>query len=1629
MTRNFYLYLALFFCSVSFSFAQKITVNSPGSLEDLILNNLIDGCVEVSNITTSINGSSYGFSSYGEFTRGNSNFPFESGIILSTGSALSAGNSDVSPRLSEGTTTWGSDPDLETALNVSNTLNATSIEFDIISTSSQLQFNYLLASEEYEGINSCQFSDGFAFLIKETGSTDPYENIAVIPNTSTPVNTGTIHPQLGPNCPAVNEQYFDGYNIGDTNFEGRTTVLTASTTITPYVQYHIKLVIADQSDQTFDSAVFIEGDSFDILDLGEDIATCSSSATLDANINNPSATYQWFLNNNLIAGETNANLNAIQSGIYRVEVSVPLGNNNCVEEDEITVTLNTEENINPISTYEICDDISGDGVETFILSNKNADIENNIPFVNYTYSYHLTDAEARSNTNAINAPIQNTTSPQTIFVRVEDTDTGCLGFTSFDLIVNQVPNITDPTPLDACDSDDTPDGFSIIDLTQKNEEITGGNSNLMVTYHYNAPDANSGNNPISNYTNTNTPNDTVYVRVFNTQTGCYNTTTLDIHVEISPEVNRDTQFIDACDTDMDGFASFDLTEVLDDILNGLTGVTPTFHETYDDAESGTNPIINTTNYANTQPNVQGLYVRVEDNSTGCATIVPIQIHTNLLLTGTDVGDFALCDTEGSGGSIGFNLNTVETYVANDLPNITVTFFETENERDNNVNPIPKTSLYNVSSSSPSTLFLRINNGICEEVASIRLIVNPILLFNPTQLTYCDNDSDVTDGTVTVDLSSFDDIITNGNTNFTVSYFPTEIDAKTNFNQHPPFYPVTGAETIWVRMENADTGCSSVSYFDIEIIPAPETLALSQIVICDNDQDGISEINLNDVIPNVIVNPGQFDINFFNSIDDANTVTNAIPNSDWNAFSSSSQTIYVRVENSNCYKIEPLEIIVNTLPIIPEIAIMQVCEDDNDQTETFIFADKDAEILNGQTGKVVYYFENEADALNGTLANAIDKNIPYENILSPQTIYVRIENTTDPNCFATDSFTIRVSSNPIYNTAFEDYFQCDDDSNDERHIFDLNEKITEIKQGVPNPDNLSISFHLTPSDAQNNTGSLPLQYTNATNPQTLYVRIESTETECIVVDELGINIIPAPNLTDANPLVVCDNDTDRFDGITEFNLENADYQNLDRIQTGIVVHYFENIEDINQDDALDNSLAIANPTNYISDSRTVFIKVTNTITECFSVIPLDLVVESPPAFNNIGTIEICDNDTDTFDLLQVNSMISNNPSSATISYHSSQIDADNNVGAYGNTFNYTSNNHIIFVRLENINSNCYITTSFNLQINPNPIANTPPDLISCDDDYDGIYEFDLSQNSNTIIGVNPGTYTVSYYSDLTDAETGNNALNNQHPATDDTIVYVRLENTVTGCYDTTHFTLYVNPLPVVPVEDVVPLCVNDLPLVIDAETINPNDTYLWSTGETTPQITLGQGDIGDYWVTVTRTYPNAPSCEFTKSFSVIESAIADINFTTTVNFADPNSITIDVSGIGNYVFILDGGEPQTSNIFNNVTIGPHIVTVRDLNGCADVSQEVTVFDIPKFVTPNNDGYFDSWHVVGIDQLPGTIVYIYDRYGKLLKTLPHTSLGWDGTYNGANMPADDYWFVANIVQNGDAFTIKGHFALKR
>ena len=185
------------------------------------------------------------------------------------------------------------------------------------------------------------------------------------------------------------------------------------------------------------------------------------------------------------------------------------------------------------------------------------------------------------------------------------------------------------------------------------------------------------------------------------------------------------------------------------------------------------------------------------------------------------------------------------------------------------------------------------------------------------------------------------------------------------------------------------------------------------------------------------------------------------------------------------------------------------------------------------------------------------------------------------------------------------------------------------------------------------------------------------------------------------------------------------------------------------------------------------------------------------------------------------------------------------------------------------------------------------------------------------------------------------------------------------------------------------------------------------------------ETGVYSITVTT--PNG--CVASSEFDVIISEPANIEVVETVDFSDPNNITITVTGVGDYLFQLDDMEPQTSGIFENVNLGYHTLTIIDQNGCFSVTKEVLVIDAPKFMTPNNDGNFDTWHIVGVETLPGTIVNIFDRYGKLLKQLNHISPGWNGTYNGNQMPSSDYWWTTEVKKGEVEFTATGHFSLRR
>ncbi|MDP5082257.1 MAG: choice-of-anchor L domain-containing protein, partial [Winogradskyella sp.] len=1371
-----------FICSITF--AQQITINNTVSPQELIENTLIQGCVEVSNISSPSNGSSIGLGSYGYFERGASNFPFENGIILSTGNANSAGNGQNNTILNEGDSSWTTDTDLETTLGISNTLNATSIEFDFMSISNQIQFNYILASEEYFGNFPCQYSDGFAFLIREVGTGNAYTNIALVPGTTTPVNTTTIHDEIVGFCDASNEDFFEGYNLGDTNYNGRTSVLSATATIQPNVLYQIKLIIADQTDENYDSAVFVEGNSFNAsVDLGEDLSTCASNYILDGNIQNPDATYSWYLNGALIPSATDAIFNATQTGNYRVEISLPFSNGSCIIEDAVNITLSSTQTSDLISNVEFCDDLSTDGFEIFDLSEKDAEVLASVPSSNYAISYHYSNTEAQNGSNAITSPIQNTSNPQEIHVRIEDIVNGCLAFSTFNLIVNELPNIIAPTALLVCD-DGTADGITAIDLNIKDVEITNGQDNLIVTYHSSASDATIGSNPLPMpYVNTNI-NEQVFVSVANPQTGCISTTTLDIMVLDNPVISNEDFYIDACDSDYDGISNFDLTSLVSDILQGLTDVTVTFHETYEDALSGTNPIADETNYQNINLNEQIIYVRVESNSSGCASITPIEIHTNLLLTYTNIRDVEVCD-ENNDNKEDFNFSNIALNIINEIPDVIITFYETEDDRDNQINPInPNVPYENLS--NPQSIYFTITSPTCTEEAEIELILNPVIEFQSiSSQTVCDEDQD---GFTTTDLSQFDALVTNDLEDFAVAYFLSEEDARANSNRLPNFYTNTSNPfRIYPRIRFNDTGCSTVNSFEITVLEAPATSTPSEIIICDTDRDGIFNINLTNSISEVVSSTTNKTITFHHSLEDANLDANAIASS--SNYEAQTEIVFIRVENNGtgCHSVEELNIIVNTLPYIGDLNNFvneyTFCEDESDGIGEFIFETKDSEVLDGQSGKVVSYYLNQTDADNKV--NAIDKTSIYENVSNPQDIYVRIDNLTDSTCYLTASFSIEVGTNPKYNEPTS-WFVCDDISNDGSEVFDLSTKVTEITSGIT--DIQSVTFYTSMADAQNSTNPLPLQYANTSNPQEIFAKIDNG-TICNSVTSFVLNVIQVPDVSPAAPIVHCD---DNYDGISTFDIRQVESNILDVRQDDIVISYYANIEDSEL-----NTNPIADPENFenTSNPQTVYIKITNTISNCSVTLPIELIVNLPPIINDFMAYEICANDNGSINLTDINDIAVDVRFNVIFSYFANEADAISNTNALDNDYAYQTDFDTLFVRAHYSTTQCASYYKFNLKVNPLPIANHPNDLIACDDDFDGLLDFNLStQNSSILNGQNPALYKVTYHNSAQDAEENNSALDTDYMAFDSEVIFARVENNNTGCYSTTQFSILINPLP-------------------------------------------------------------------------------------------------------------------------------------------------------------------------------------------------------------------------------------------
>lgn len=548
-----------------------------------------------------------------------------------------------------------------------------------------------------------------------------------------------------------------------------------------------------------------------------------------------------------------------------------------------------------------------------------------------------------------------------------------------------------------------------------------------------------------------------------------------------------------------------------------------------------------------------------------------------------------------------------------------------------------------------------------------------------------------------------------------------------------------------------------------------------------------------------------------------------------------------------------------------------------------------------------------------------------------------------------------------------------------------------------------------------------------------------------------NDVPvAITVTDYNE---CDTNADGDDtnGSTTFNLLTKSVEILNN-QIGSSVIYF-----LNNNDAINNINPI---TSYYGPNKTIFYRIVNSA-QCFIIGSFNVVVQPKPTVNSVVTLKQCDTNTDAiadFNLTEIESQVTTD-TNVSFTYHTTQFNAENSIAPIQNIQSYNAaNGSVVWVRVQTI-FGCFRVSRVNLVVSTTQIPSTfNRELFECDDyisvndpNGDGIDFFNFTTVTNDIMALFPGNQNliVKYYLSENDALSEINAITNianfRNTVPNSQIIWVRVDSSLNNdCVGLgPYLKLTVNPLPDFDIPDQLKLCLDPVTgagaMPIDATpTTSGNYTYQWNpvnpnvdaNGNQLPIFNVSQ--TGNYSVIVTNVDTGCFKADMTNLQVSSEPVSVNAVVISPLFSSGLASIqAIPQGGYGEYEYSLDGINWQTSPIFNNLENGSYIIYARDVLECGIVqSNEVQTITYPNYFTPNADGYNDTWNIIGLTESYNAKLYIFDRYGKLIKQInPYDDKGWDGTINGSLMPSTDYWFKLEYTENGQKKEFKSHFSLKR
>jgi large repetitive protein len=1290
----------------------------------------------------------------------------------------------------------------------------------------------------------------------------------------------------------------------------------------------------------------------------------------------------------------------------------------------------------------------------------------------FTFQYFLTMDDAKNNfqaitetvddgnPNTINFIVAKTDFPKDIFVKGTDRVNFCTQIRKIVLVNKpQVPLITKTTELIECDDDNN--GIQTFDLTQAQAKIT---SEIGVTFTYfRSLSTMQANNPAdqittpNSYTNSTTNPKTVYVRLSKPGANCDNYATITLNPYYKIYDFRDEIIL--CDNNADDTEEKDFEKIVFEKIAPLTTaeVELSFYTSYNDALAGTPTIPSPYTFTDF---ATPIFVKIKNRASKCSSIEQLKfVKPDPVVVIS--GEQSKCDLDKNGIQVFDTQDSFEKMTAPAKPiDYKITSYKTESGANQGITSRDLIANINHSINQPQEIvWIRFEDAKgCYSVKPLTLNILPLpVVGTMTDYYSC---KDVVSGLAKFELNTKDTEALAGQdaTQFLVSYHNTDLEAKSGTSELPLSYSSDNdSKTIWASVKNNTTGCRNTKSLRLEAEIATTISVPSEqfTTYCDTDavNDGYRAINLLALNPYILGSAFQranpyYRVSYFASQADFDA-KNAILNPGNFTNTSNPQTLIAQIINGGtkqkCEAKTFFDIKVNLLPVVkPEVEILACDVDDNDY-ETFDLTKVESPGSAQVTTETNVSYSYFTDA---TLTNTINLPASYSNQApNSSVVYVKVVSSAT-KCFSVSKINL--------NAFHKDYTfpatipLCDNNADGKEEI-----NLSKITYNILLPlttNDVDLKFYTDYNTAiLGNTPNItdPEKYQLSNYNAPIFVRITDSVLLCSSIKTLSF--------TKISPIVVKDFETSKCDldsnGKQSFDL--VDYFESMTIAPNTPANYtitsYTSELDAN---AGTNAGLIANTNHQVNQPKEMvwirFVDAKN----CYSVKPLTLKINPLPKVVPMPDFFVCKNrgtNTATFDLnsKKPEALAGQSTSQFSVNYYESEANAKS-ATTTALPISYTSISKIIWVSIKNNVTGCINVTPLKLIAESETTA-TKPNLqasIVCDkdDENDGYTNFDLSSLSATILGNsqngNPD-YKIQYFASKSDFDANKqitdlvNFTNTINPQT----IYVKIVNnkTINKCDANLSFDLKINKLPEPKPEDGVVCYDSETGELLNSYTINSglstNDhTFEWFLGSSIVPIkdqtgaTLEVKDAGEYVVIATATA--YPKCESVPTITLVrKSETAKASASVEYSFADNIKVVVTATGLGDYSYQLDDDTIQESNIFENVNAGTRKITVYDKNGCREKIFYVIILDYQRFFTPNGDGSNDHWNIKGITNQPDAKIFIFDRYGKLLKQVKPDSQGWDGNYNGQQVPADDYWFTVNYTENGEEKIFKSHFAIKR